>query len=105
MNSYFEDISARVCTNYVQNLSEKYVGIRLSPLDYRHIRATHHYHGVMNSRSSPAEKAQLIENYASSVGQSAEIMKNHYVYFNPEQLASQSFDNVAVSNNLLKTSY
>lgn len=97
----FEKLGPRTCTNYVQHLSEKYLDIRLSPLDYRHLRATHHYHSVMSSSNSPAEKVQLIENYASCVGQSADVLKNHYVYYNPSQLAILSLNNMNLSNELL----
>ena len=102
LNSFFEPMSPRNCTNYVQFFSMKYIGVSLSPLDYRHIRATHHFHSVMNSQVSTSEKAQSIENYAASVGQSSDVMKNHYVYQNPSNLAKMSLDNMVYSNSLLK---
>lgn len=102
LNSNCEPMSPRHCTNYVQSLSMKYIGTSLSPLDYRHIRATHHFHSVMSSHVSTVEKAQSIENYAASVGQSSDVLKNHYVYQNPSNLARMSLENMEYSNSLLK---
>ena len=96
VTSEFTPLTPRLCTNYVQWLSNKLVGIRLSPLDYRHIRGTHFYHSVMTSSTmSENEKQAALEQYASSVGQTVEIMRNFYVYFNPQQLACVSIMNTA----------
>lgn len=95
-------MTSRICTNYVQELSSKVIGIRLAPLDFRHIRGTHFYHSVMSNEDlGAAEKSSALEKYAASVGQTVEILRNHYVYFNPQQLASVSIENTAYANSFV----
>lgn len=101
----FEAIKPRLCTNYVQELAKKFTGSRLSPLDFRHIRATNFYHAIMeNNEEMPAEKLNSLERYAKSVGQTVEIMKSYYVYFSPDKLAAESLENSILANELLHTS-
>ena len=101
VSSEYSALTSRQCTNYVQYLSQKLVGVRLSPLDYRHIRGTHFYHSVMTSEKSEEEKQAALSQYASCVGQTIAVLKDFYVYFNPQQLASVSITNTAYANSLL----
>ena len=55
----------------------------------------------MGSPNTENEKISLLEKYASSVGQTMEVMKSYYVYFNPQQLANTSIETTNVANALL----
>lgn len=102
VNSSFAALGETNCSKYVCSLSEKIVGLRLSPLDYRHIRATHFFHSVdKDSTLTPVEKVSSVAEYAAAVGQSSDVMINHYVYFNPGDLALRSMKTIEKANAYL----
>lgn len=102
VNSHFGPITGRICSNYVETLSLTITGLVLSPVDFRHIRATHFYHSVNSKLELEiVERGRMLENYAASVGHTVEVMKNHYVYFNPKELAVISSRNTEAANEFI----
>ena len=101
LNKKRSQIKPRECTNLVQRLSEEYTGLRLGPLDFRHLRATHFFHCVEKSALTAKEKARHLEKYAENVGQSLSTLKQNYVYYEENQLSVDSIKNANLANVLI----
>ena len=102
VNSFFNPMTGTNCGRYIQQLSIKHTNLQLSPVDYRHVRATHFYHSVEGrSDLESAQKSTMLEKYAASVGQTVDVMRNNYVYFNTRELAIVSIRNTELANEYL----